>query len=289
MAAASTIVPVLTPANSLSDHGESTLPSPLTASSLSISTPITAASYEKYRLKIHAEAYHQKYRQLAMMVGSPVVDHCGNDFSIPPYDGVKGDIQFDKMEDIADIHRAVTEGREEHDVGLERLGVVEARKELRRPAVCILAYGIACVAIGFYAFDTQLRDIIPTLVLGCLLGWMQLVAVKKSQTISDLFPFLAAALLTASSLALGSLSSNGVPLFCWTAIAEGTIAIILPAYTMLVATAEVLRGRSISGAARLTSTVFYTMLLSLGMGCGKLLYDIFATSLPPQPMSCFDG
>ncbi|EXJ81088.1 hypothetical protein A1O3_07376 [Capronia epimyces CBS 606.96] len=251
---------------------------------------ISITAQEKSPLEKQFEAdYHTKHLELTLKYGAPLVDRCGNDFPIYSCSKLEEGIEFDKMEDMAQIDRAVTEGRSPHNVGLVQLLEVERRMKLRSTTVRITAYGVACVAIGLYAFDTQLKDIIPAFLLGSILGWLQLVVTTRSKTVADLFPFLAGLLLTSVSLALGSLSLNGSPLFCWTALAEGTIAIILPSYTMLVATSEVLRGQHKKGAVRFAGATLYAIMLSFGMGCGKLLYGMFAWSQPPQPLGCFDG
>ncbi|EXJ90621.1 hypothetical protein A1O1_03724 [Capronia coronata CBS 617.96] len=240
----------------------------LTTFSLSSFSLNTTTLTKKYQSVVQGEEeYHLKHLTLALKLGAPLVECCGDDFTIHQCEAAQEGIEFDKMQDIDDIHRDVTEGRMGHDLGLHRLRAVEARKELYSTPTRIIAYGIACVAIGLYAFDAQPKDLFPIFVLGCLLAWMQLFLTPRSRGFSDLFPFLAAALLTVVSLGLGSIHHHGVPLFCWTAIAEGTVAIILPAYTMLVATSEVLSNRSVCGTARLAKTIFYTMMLSLGMGC----------------------
>jgi len=180
-------------------------------------------------------------------------------------------IDFSKLQDIADVDQCVMRGYLSHKMGHLVLDAIERAPDTSTLTTRILAYGTASSAIGLVAFNAQPIDIVPMFMLGCVLGWMQLVMARWTQVAASLFPFLAAFILTFTARLIGSIPINGHMRFCWTAVVQGPLANILPSYTVLVAAVELQGVNPRIGTLRLVAATAYSMLLTFGVHCAVVL------------------
>ncbi len=65
-------------------------------------------------------------------------------------------------------------------------------------------------------------------VFGCLVGFLQLIVTPKSNLYSNVFEVSAVVLVSFMARAFGSIA--GGDLFCFSAIAQGGIVMLLPGY-----------------------------------------------------------
>ena len=91
-------------------------------------------------------------------------------------------------------------------------------------------YGLASATVGPFAFQARLVDLPMAFVLGSLLGILQLIVAPKSDLYSNVFEISAAVLTSFLARALGSIRGGDV--FCFSALAQSSIALILPGYVV---------------------------------------------------------
>ena len=103
--------------------------------------------------------------------------------------------------------------------------------------VQVLMYGCCSATVGPFAFNASLVDMPMAFVLGCLLGVMQLVVSPRSNVYSNVFE-VAAAVVT-SFLARAIDSAEGGSIFCFSALAQSSIALILPGYAVCTCPEEI--------------------------------------------------
>jgi hypothetical protein len=94
----------------------------------------------------------------------------------------------------------------------------------------VFVYGLASATVGPFAFEARPIDMPVAFVLGSLLGVLQLILAPKSDLYSNVFEISAAVLTSFVARAVGSI--NGGRLFCFSALAQSSIALILPGYTV---------------------------------------------------------
>ena len=94
----------------------------------------------------------------------------------------------------------------------------------------MFVYGLASATVGPFAFEGRFIDMPVAFFLGCLLGFLQLILAPKSELYSNVFE-ISAAVLT-SFLARAFASIGGGKVFCFSALAQSAIALILPGYTV---------------------------------------------------------
>jgi len=120
-----------------------------------------------------------------------------------------------------------------HDcVGVEeaigRLDDIISRKPLRSPWAQVLLYGVASATVGPFGFKAGPMDIPVLFLLGCILGFLQLVLAPRSDLYSNVFEISATIVTSFFARMFGSI--NGGKTFCYSALAQASIALILPGY-----------------------------------------------------------
>lgn len=162
-------------------------------------------------------------------------------------------VDLGKLQDTHEIYKEVV-----HDIiGVEeatqRLEEIINRKQKHHPwYVCCLpsatstpstgpntnldigvlvgVYGLASATVGPFAFGARLIDMPIAFVLGSLLGMLQLIVAPKSDLYSNVFEISAAVLTSFLARVIGS--TFGGRMFCFSALAQSSIALILPGYTV---------------------------------------------------------
>ncbi|KAJ5750975.1 Pheromone-regulated membrane protein 10 [Penicillium manginii] len=125
-----------------------------------------------------------------------------------------------------------------HDiVGVETatqdLDEIMQRKPRYNRWTLVVLTGLASVAVGPYAFSARPIDLPIIFVLGCIVGFMQNVLAPASATYSNVLEVSAAVLTSFLARAFGSIQHNGSHVFCFAAIAQSSIAMILPGFAVL--------------------------------------------------------
>lgn len=139
-------------------------------------------------------------------------------------------VDLGKLRDTHEIYKEVV-----HDVvGVEEatqeLDQIMERKQKHPPWLLVLVYGFASASVGPFAFGARPIDLPVAFFLGCLLGILQLIVAPKSDLYSNVFEISAAVLTSFLARAMGSIKGGSV--FCFSALAQSSIALILPGYTV---------------------------------------------------------
>lgn len=199
-------------------------------------------------------------------------------------------IDLGKLADVHEIYKEVI-----HDV----IGVEEATKRLEETMkkrskfhilFLIFAHGCASASVGPFAFNARPVDLPVAFLLGCLLGVLQLILSPKSSLYSNVFEISAAVLTSFLARAFGSIKFQGEPLFCFSALAQAAIALILPGYTVLCASLELQSRSIVAGSVRMVYAIIYSLFLGFGITIGTAVYGLLdaqastAYTCPPSPI-----
>ena len=131
------------------------------------------------------------------------------------------------LKDCHDIYKEVLHDVISLDEALERLTEIITSKDRHPVWLCVLMYGLASTAVSCF-FKARLIDMPIIFVLGIVLGLLQLVIAPMSRTYSTVFEISATILMSFLARAFGSI--NNGQLFCFSAIAQSAIALILPGF-----------------------------------------------------------
>ncbi|KAI4593873.1 hypothetical protein KJ359_008916 [Pestalotiopsis sp. 9143b] len=178
-------------------------------------------------------------------------------------------VNLGKLKDVHLIYKEVLHDIIGLDEALSRLeGILSANN--RWPVwLCIAMYGLASMSVSTF-FSARLIDMPVILVLGSLLGVLQLVIAPVSNTYNTIFEVSASILLTFLSRAIASI--RGGDLFCFSALAQSSIAMILPGWLVLSSALELHSKAIVPGSIRMVYSIIYSLFLGYGITVGTALY-----------------
>lgn len=139
-------------------------------------------------------------------------------------------IDLSKLKDTHEIYKEVVHDKVGVDEAMPRLDDVMKRKPLYGPWFLVVMYGFASACVGPFAFGARFIDLPIAFFLGALLGFMQLILAPRSDLYSNIFEISAAVLTSFLARVFGSILNGKV--FCFSALAQSSIALILPGYTV---------------------------------------------------------
>ncbi|KAF7713619.1 Uncharacterized protein PECH_006242 [Penicillium ucsense] len=187
-------------------------------------------------------------------------------------------IDLGRLADTHNVYKNVV-----HDL----IGVEEATQELdeimsRKPRfnkwILVLMYGFASATVGPFAFGARPIDMPMIFCLGCIVGLMQHVFAPRSALYSNVFEVTAAVLTSFLARALGSITitHNGTTqqLFCFSALAQSSIALILPGFMVLCSSLELQSHQMIAGSIRMVYAIIYSLFLGYGITVGTTIYGL---------------
>lgn len=167
------------------------------------------------------------------------------------------------------------------------IGVEEAIQELdeimkRKPRfnkwILVPVYGLAGAAVGPFAFDARPIDMPIIFILGSLVGLMQHVISPRSTLYSNVFEVTAAVLTSFLARAFGSIritvDGQKQSLFCFSALAQSSIALILPGFMVLCSSLELQSHQMIAGSIRMVFAIIYSLFLGYGITVGTTVYGL---------------
>ncbi|KAJ5377195.1 uncharacterized protein N7496_004604 [Penicillium cataractarum] len=183
-------------------------------------------------------------------------------------------IDLGKLADVHEIYKEVI-----HDVigveeAIQRLDETMKRHNKFHILFLIFAHGCASASVGPFAFNARPIDMPIAFLLGCLLGVLQLILYPKSSLYSNVFEISAAVLTSFLARAFGSIRYQGEPLFCFSALAQAAIALILPGYTVLCASLELQSRSIVAGSVRMVYAIIYSLFLGFGITIGTAVYGL---------------
>jgi len=185
-------------------------------------------------------------------------------------------VDLGKFKDVFSVYKCVIHDKLTAEQGLEELEAIMRSPQRLHIVWQILAFGIAAVAVGPFAFSARPVDFGPSFVLGCLLGFLQLVVVKRSAQFAHVFEVLASVIISFAARGLGSIyhADGRTPVFCFSAIAQSSIALILPGYTVLCAALELQSKNLVAGSVRMVYAIIYSLFLGFGILIGTVIMGL---------------
>ncbi|KXJ86885.1 hypothetical protein Micbo1qcDRAFT_139731 [Microdochium bolleyi] len=185
-----------------------------------------------------------------------------------------------KLKDTHEIYKEVLHDVIPLDEALERLEELIASPVRWPDWVRIICYGLASACISVF-FEARFIDMPVIFVLGTLLGIGQVWVVPRSRTFAVVFEVLAATILSFAARGFGSIM--GGQLFCFSALTQSSIAMILPGVLVLNSALELQSKAIVPGAIRMVYAVIYSLFLGYGITVGTTLYGYVDTNATNDP------
>nr|POE49236.1 uncharacterized upf0442 protein [Quercus suber] len=181
-------------------------------------------------------------------------------------------LDLGKLRDVHEVYKEVVHNKMSADDATTRLKDVTEKKDKFNRWWRILVMGLAAVCVGPFAFGARLIDLPISFLLGCILGLLQLVVSPTSDLYQNVFEISATVITSFLARAFGSI--NGGNTFCFAALAQSSIALILPGYTVLCASLELQSRSIVAGSVRMVYAIIYSLFLGYGITIGTAMYGI---------------
>jgi uncharacterized membrane protein YjjP (DUF1212 family) len=178
-------------------------------------------------------------------------------------------VNLGKLKDTHEIYKEVLHDVISLDEALARLDEVINAKDRHPRWLTVIMYGLASAAVSVF-FKARLIDMPVILFMGCILGLLQLVIAPLSKTYSTVFEITATILMSFLARAFGSINNGN--LFCFSAIAQSAIAMILPGWLVLCSALELQSRAIVPGSIRLVFAIIYSLFLGYGITVGTAIY-----------------
>ena len=183
-------------------------------------------------------------------------------------------VDLGRFNDVFEIYKNVIHQVTDVTEAMDDLNRVLASKPRYSTWLRILMYGFASVCVGPFAFSARPIDWPICFLLGLLLGILQLWLAPRSDEFSHVFEICAAILTSFLARAFGSIRVNGQYLFCFSAIAQSSIALILPGYTILCGSLELQSHNIVAGSVRMVYAIIYALFLGFGITIGTAIFGL---------------
>lgn len=181
-------------------------------------------------------------------------------------------VDLGRFRDVFDIYKNVIHEVTDVTEAMDDLSQVMASQPRYSTWFRILMYGFASACVGPYAFSARPSDLPICFLLGLLLGVLQLWLAPRSDEFSHVFEICAAILTSFLARAFGSIQVNGEYFFCFSAIAQSSIALILPGYTILCGSLELQSHNLVAGSVRMIYAIIYSLFLGFGITIGTAIF-----------------
>lgn len=182
-------------------------------------------------------------------------------------------VDLGKVEDVYRIYQSVIEHRNDLQSGIRELDMVMRKGKRYTNLLLILLHGLAALCAGTFAFSARPIDFGPIYLLGCFLAILQLLVLRTPIRSSHILEVITSVIVAFAARGLGSVYDNSHrPLFCFSGITQGVIALILPGHVILAATHEIQNRQVLSGSVKMIYAILYTLFLGFGILIGTALY-----------------
>lgn len=178
-------------------------------------------------------------------------------------------VNLGKLKDTHEIYKEVLHDVISLDEALTRLDSIINAKDRHPRWLTVIMYGLASAAVSVF-FKARWIDMPVILALGCVLGLLQLVIAPLSKTYSTVFEITATILMSFLARAFGSIHNGSI--FCFSAIAQSAIAMILPGWLVLSSALELQSRAIVPGSIRLVFAIIYSLFLGYGITVGTAIY-----------------
>ena len=139
-------------------------------------------------------------------------------------------IDLGKLKDVHHVYKEVM-----HDVigvgdGTARLDKIMGARDKFGPWLRVLVFGLTSATAAPFSFHARLIDLPLCFCLGGMVGLLQILIAPRSKLYSNVFEVSATVLVSFLARAFGSIAGGSI--FCFSALAQGGIVMLLPGYAV---------------------------------------------------------
>ncbi|KAK1715200.1 hypothetical protein BDP67DRAFT_543214 [Colletotrichum lupini] len=182
-------------------------------------------------------------------------------------------IDLGKLRDAHHVYKEVIHDVVSVDEGIQRLDTLIKVKDKFHAWIRVLVFGLTSATAAPFSFGARMIDLPLCFFFGCLVGFLQLIVAANSKLYSNVLEVTATVLVSFLARAFGSI--KGGELFCFSALAQGGIVMLLPGYLVLCSALELQSRAIVPGSIRIVYAIIYSLFLGFGITIGAVLYGMF--------------
>lgn len=191
-------------------------------------------------------------------------------------------IDLARLTEAHNIYKNVIHDKVSADEAAQELDKIMKRSPRYNKTFVILLYGLASASIGPWAFSARPIDLPIIFFLGSFVGFAQHVVAPRSALFANVFEVAMAIITSFLARAFGSIPVAGPfahddgrkYIFCFSSIAQSSICMILPGFSVLCSSLELQSHQIIAGSVRLVYTILYSLFLGYGVTIGTTVYGL---------------
>ncbi|BCS23509.1 threonine/serine exporter family protein [Aspergillus puulaauensis] len=177
-----------------------------------------------------------------------------------------------KLYDVHTVYKNVIHKKTTVEDAVTQIDEITDKPEYFPLWLRVLVYGLASMCIGPVSYNAQPVDLPIIFILGSLVGLSELILAPRSELYGYVFETCAAILASFIGRAFGSIHWGDDQGFCFSAISQASIVLILPGFTITSSALELQSKNMVSGAVRMVYAIVYTLFLSFGFTIGITIY-----------------
>ncbi|KAM0328872.1 hypothetical protein ACHAQA_005288 [Verticillium albo-atrum] len=181
-------------------------------------------------------------------------------------------IDLGRLKDTHLIYKEVIHDVIGAEAGTVKLDDLMKAKDKFHAWLRVLVFGLTSATAAPFSFSARLIDLPLAFCFGCLVGTLQLIVAPMSMLYSNVLEVSATVLVSFLARAFGSI--NNGDLFCFSALAQSGIVMLLPGYAVLCSALELQSRAIVPGSIRIVYAVIYSLFLGFGITVGAALYGI---------------
>ncbi|CRK19578.1 hypothetical protein BN1708_012683 [Verticillium longisporum] len=181
-------------------------------------------------------------------------------------------IDLGRLKDTHHIYKEVIHDVIGAEAGSIKLDDLMKAKDKFHAWLRVVVFGLTSATAAPFSFSARLIDLPLAFCFGCLVGTLQLIVAPMSMLYSNVLEVSATVLVSFLARAFGSI--RGGDLFCFSALAQSGIVMLLPGYAVLCSALELQSRAIVPGSIRIVYAVIYSLFLGFGITVGAALYGI---------------
>lgn len=183
------------------------------------------------------------------------------------------------LEQAFRVYKDVIHGDVSIEEAEKRLVQLVEAPAFYKPWILVLLYGVASALVCVWAFKGYWTDMSAAFVLGSAVGVLQIIVVSRNPLYTNVLEVTAAVITSFGARAFASIGADQ-KYFCFAAVAESSIAMLLPGYIVLCGALELQSKSVTAGSTRLFYAVIYALFLGYGIDVGSQLWALIYPNAP---------
>ncbi|KAF5024801.1 hypothetical protein F66182_3117 [Fusarium sp. NRRL 66182] len=194
-------------------------------------------------------------------------------------------IDLGKLKDVHLIYKEVMHDVTGVEEATEKLEKLMKRKDKFHAWLRVVMFGLMSVCASPFSFGARMIDLPLIFAFGCLIGVLQLIVAPNSALYSNVFEVSSTIIVSFLARVFASIERDGEEIFCFGALAQGGIVMLLPGYMVLCSSLELQSRAIVPGSIRIVYAIIYSLLLGFGITVGSALYGLFDDN-PSSTITC---